>query len=81
MKRNFWKPILTSTLFVVVLGWLFLVWVPMIQRDNQIDPQQVIRNSQATMDSVRSKLQQMPVRNTAQTIHKESSDKDTAAPK
>jgi cytoskeletal protein RodZ len=77
LKRNFWKPSLASILFAMAVGWLFLVWVPMIQRDNQIDPQKVIRDSQASIDSVRSELQEIPTLNSDKSIPRDSSDKDS----
>jgi hypothetical protein len=48
----------------------------MMQRDNQIDPQQVIRDSQATIDSVRTELQRIQKRNSDHATPKESSDKE-----
>ena len=56
MKRNFAKPMLCWTLFVIAIGWLFFAWIPMMRRDNEIDPQKVLQDSQAKIDEVRSKL-------------------------
>jgi hypothetical protein len=56
LKQNFAKSILWWTLFVVAIGWLFFAWIPMIRRDNAIDPQKVLQDSQAKIDEVRSKL-------------------------
>ena len=44
------------TLFVIARGWLLLVWAPMVQRDNENDPQKVLQDTQAKIDEVRSKL-------------------------
>ncbi len=81
MKQNVWKPILASTLFVVAVGWLYFVWVPMMQQDNQIDPEKVIRDSQAAIDSVRTELQEIQTGNSESTSSIESSERETAAPK
>ena len=56
MKQKFAKPILWWTLFVIAIGWLFFVWIPMMRRENDIDPQKVLQESQAKTDEVRSKL-------------------------
>ena len=77
MKQNVWKPILKSTILVVAVAWLYFVWIPMMQRDNQIDPKKVIRDSQANIDSVRSELQEIPTLNSDKNIPRDSSDKDS----
>ena len=57
-----------------MVGWLFLVWVPMMQRDNEFDRQKAIRDSQAKLDEVRSKLHELQMRNSDGTIPRESSN-------
>lgn len=44
------------TLFVIAIGWLVVVWTPMMQRDNEIDAQKVLRDSHSKIDEVRSIL-------------------------
>lgn len=41
---------------MIVIGWLFFAWIPMMRRDNDVDPQKVLQESQAKTDEVRSKL-------------------------
>ncbi len=56
MKQKFAKPMLWWTFFVIAIGWLFFAWTPMMRRDNDIDTQKVLQDSQAKIDEVRSKL-------------------------
>jgi hypothetical protein len=56
LKQNFVKPMLWWTLFVIAIGWLYFAWIPMMRRDNDIDPQKVLQDSQAKIDEVRTKL-------------------------
>jgi hypothetical protein len=52
------------TLFIVAIGWLFFAWIPMMRRDNDIDPQKVLEDSQAKIDEVRSKLHDLQMQKT-----------------
>lgn len=47
------------TLFVIAIGWLYIAWIPMMQRDNNIDPQEVLQDSQVKIDEVRTKLRDL----------------------
>ncbi len=71
MQKN-GKPMLWWTLFLIAIGWLLFAWVPMIQRDNNIDAQKVMQDSQAKMDDVRSKLHDLQVQDTDAPTRRES---------
>ena len=48
---------------MIAIGWLYFAWIPMMRRDNDIDPQNVLQESQAKIDAVRSKLQDLQMQN------------------
>ena len=70
MKQNFSKPMLWWTLFAIAIGWLLLVWAPMVRRDNEIDPQKVLQDSQAKIDEARAKLHDLNMQTDAVTKDK-----------
>ena len=74
MKPNNIKTVLCWALFVITIGFLFFVWVPMMQRDNNIDAQKVLRDSQAALDDVRAKLHNIQLQNPDATTLSESSE-------
>ena len=74
VKRNFAKQMVWWTLFVTAIGWLLLVWAPMMQRENDIDAHKVLQDSQAKIDEVRSKLHDLQTQDTDASSRGESLD-------
>jgi len=62
------------TLFVIAVGWLYFAWIPMMQRDNDIDPQEVLQDSQAKIDEVRTKLRDLQMQEADASTRGESLD-------
>ena len=46
---------------MIAIGWLYFAWIPMMQRDNDIgiDPQEVLQDSHAKIDEVRTELRDL----------------------
>ena len=56
------KCILTLAV-VALLGWLYFVWAPMMDRDRDMNPDKVLEESRATIDRVESELKRIEIEN------------------
>jgi hypothetical protein len=72
LKQNLVKPMLWWTLFVIAIGWLYFAWIPMMQHDNDIDPQEVLQDSQAKIGEVRTKLRDLQMQEADASTRSES---------
>lgn len=50
-----------TVMWIVLVGWLLLVWGPMIRKDNETfeETEEVIRNSKITIEKVKSELERI----------------------
>jgi hypothetical protein len=58
-----------------MMGWLFFVWIPLMQRDNGIHSKKVLRDTKATIDAVRSELDEVQKTSSQQAIPSEPFEK------
>ncbi len=57
------KKYFSAIAFVVLLGWLLLVWAPMVRRDNAVNVDKVLEESRETVGRVESELKRIEIEN------------------
>ena len=61
MKPNNMKNAAFAVLSIFLLGWLILVWAPMIRKDNEAfeNANKAIRNSKSTIERLKSEIERI----------------------
>ena len=53
------KKYIFTLAFVALLGWLYFVWAPMMNRDRDVNLDKVLEESRATIGRVESELKRI----------------------